>query len=105
MRQIEKQKCDLCEKECWVLYPILFGRDNFLAPRRGVCRKCFDKAEELDNILLLKSKKVAESYIESAKSDLEFWENTLKEINQDKDKENKSQEQIDYENEIIEGKI
>jgi len=81
MEEIEKQKCELCEKECWVLYPIIYGRDNFMAPRKGVCRGCFDKAEELDAVILKKSKNVAEKYLEESRGQVKFWEEQLKEIN------------------------
>jgi hypothetical protein len=80
--KIEKLKCEICEKECWVLYPIIFGRDNFLAPRKGVCRACFDKAEELDKEMLMKSKKVAEQYLQESEDQVFFWKKTLDEINQ-----------------------
>jgi len=84
--QIQKQKCEICEKECWVLYPIIFGRDNFLAPRRGVCRACFDKAEDLDKEVLEKSKKIAEQYLEEAEGNVAFWKKTLDEINKEGEK-------------------
>jgi hypothetical protein len=84
MEEIKKQTCKLCEKECWILYPIIFGRDNFLAPRRGVCRECFDKAEDLDKEVLTKSKKVAEDYLEEAEKQVSYWKDTLKEINNQK---------------------
>ena len=69
--EFDKQTCEVCEKKCWVLYPIIFGRDNFLTPRRGVCRECFDKAEELDAIVLKKSKNLLEKSIKEKKSDIE----------------------------------
>lgn len=88
--QIQKQKCELCEKECWVLYPIIFGRDNFMAPRRGVCRECFDKAEDLDRELIMKSKKVAEGFIHEAEENLKFWKEELNKINSTRRKNNEN---------------
>lgn len=78
--EIEKQTCELCGNKGWVLYPIIYGRDNFLAPRRGVCKKCFDKSEDLDREIILKSKRVIEENIRKSKDNLEFWEEELKKV-------------------------
>ena len=75
--EIDKQICEVCEKECWVLYPIIFGRDHFLTPRKGVCRGCFDKAEELDAIVLRKSKKILKDSIKGKKEDIESLQKEL----------------------------
>lgn len=78
--EFEKQTCEVCGKKCWVLYPIIFGRDNFLTPRRGVCRKCFDKAEELDAIILKKSEKFIEKSIKEKKDAIESLQGELDKI-------------------------
>ena len=78
--EIDKQTCKVCEKKCWVLYPIIFGRDNFLTPRRGVCRECFDKVEELDSIILKKSKKVIKDSIEEKKNAIKSLQKELNDL-------------------------
>ena len=77
--EFEKQTCEVCENKCWVLYPLIFGRDHFLTPRKGVCRKCFDKAEELDAIVLKKSKKIIEDSIKEK-------EESIKDLQEELDK-------------------
>lgn len=74
---IEKLKCEVCEKEAWVLYPILFGRDHIFKPRKGVCKECFNKVEELDAILLRKNKKLIQDSINEKNESIKELEQEL----------------------------
>lgn len=73
---IEKLKCEICEKEAWVLYPIIFGRAHMFTPRKGVCKECFNNVEELDAALLKKNKKIIEDSINEKTE-------SIKELNQE----------------------
>ncbi len=80
MSDYEKIACEICDKKSWVLYPIIFGRDHFMTPRRGVCKECFNKVEDLDALILKRSKKLIENSIKEKTDAIKSLQKELDEM-------------------------